>query len=1152
MGRLRCLYERHGRKKLSGYKKRFWVVNEASSHLEVYKNDQAHVPLDIVKAEDIRGVMYSGDKQNRFYVMTVQTRKRYDIKFRMNSSEEREKWSAAVTKLMERYSTSNRRRAVLVTVMRRTRAASKSLGVSISVDAARLLTDVPDDLQQYVLEAVDIALGNISVMVRSYGSELEVPKNYTLSVQASNSGVRSGPQYDPMKRSVVVHVVLFRDTLNHVQFSATEPDEVLMLIQSNVFRNPMIEGWIESDPACSEVCAEIKEVLEFKGNLAFTFQWGQHMTDTVKVEAYLRRFVDAAFFRGILRAVNETIISMTHLIEDAVAPVSTTTPSVTPRPATSRASHGATSMERTASYLAVAAASGTVNTAEIRALAVRLLADNITGFSIRLEKRVVESCSEPPYVVVSNTVEYEQRCRPGFLLAAKYRQAFSQPLSRGNGLQDRLFEVSYHAYLSQQVNAMRSRLNVVFDKRVKVSVLWDTLFSTFQALSVRLFPRELPRLVHILADVYVYRLQNTAHMLADTTVVGNAYSTFYEVFCSCVDTISVNFAAFNPQTAASSPPPQPTVRNGIFTDHMLCADETHSTELLSSVNQVRGSSARQMPLIVEGVCVCASTPKLGSWLETYFSAPEHNVACPRRVLEDEFDSDSDVGTAEQGDIDYGEAVANERSAEIQVLNLQRVLNIVYDSQGQAVDLKIGADDIRHAICSLSGAFKGRHISKHDLARVLTVNLQRLRNLYSRSVEGETSSLLTEPQAIQLLRDFCEYEENEFDIVPELQKRALILPTTFAEGAPHGSGGEGSPARRATLISTQQLLRRDSAGTMSPANLLTTIGNDTNQQAVRSPTGVGISSASGTEGTRVYDYATVTNVALNLLLPREAVMARKAWRAGFLFGLTNTGKTLITNCMRGIARATVATVGLSQTVVPFEQWVLSLHELGGRDSFRKNWKYYATRMERVDFLMFVVDSQNRRVFHEAHSYLKEVTEHFSHVPLLIVYNNYRDLPRPVLLSELNEGIGLHKIRSANPRQEVHACTCDLTIVYSANRVIPPSLLGCLHDLSAELLACSPTDNIPSVPKRADEVQPSARRPAPPPPQASSSASLTAVPSAATVPPTAGGTLPAPAAATGRVSSPLPSAEDTSRAATLDSNATIVEREIVVPTPRPPQQ
>lgn len=46
MGRLRCQMERQGRRTLKGYKKRFWVVDERNGRLEVYENDQAHVPID--------------------------------------------------------------------------------------------------------------------------------------------------------------------------------------------------------------------------------------------------------------------------------------------------------------------------------------------------------------------------------------------------------------------------------------------------------------------------------------------------------------------------------------------------------------------------------------------------------------------------------------------------------------------------------------------------------------------------------------------------------------------------------------------------------------------------------------------------------------------------------------------------------------------------------------------------------------------------------------------------------------------------------------------------------------------------------------------------------------------------------------------------
>lgn len=57
----------------------------------MYRNDQSHTPLRKIDIKDVRGVKCSGDKQNRFFKMTIQTRLDYNVKFRMNSFFERER-----------------------------------------------------------------------------------------------------------------------------------------------------------------------------------------------------------------------------------------------------------------------------------------------------------------------------------------------------------------------------------------------------------------------------------------------------------------------------------------------------------------------------------------------------------------------------------------------------------------------------------------------------------------------------------------------------------------------------------------------------------------------------------------------------------------------------------------------------------------------------------------------------------------------------------------------------------------------------------------------------------------------------------------------------------------------------------------------------
>lgn len=74
-----------------------------------------------------------------------------------------------------------------------------------------------------------------------------------------------------------------------------------------------------------------------------------------------------------------------------------------------------------------------------------------------------------------------------------------------------------------------------------------------------------------------------------------------------------------------------------------------------------------------------------------------------------------------------------RRDEMRVLNIQRVINNVYDSQTGPRALYVGADEIRMAIHSLSCAFGQCVIAKRDLMRIFIANLTRLRSLFMKCV-----------------------------------------------------------------------------------------------------------------------------------------------------------------------------------------------------------------------------------------------------------------------------------------------------------------------------------------------------------------------------------------------------------------------------------
>ncbi|KAG5489594.1 hypothetical protein GH5_00472 [Leishmania sp. Ghana 2012 LV757] len=1171
MGLLRCQMERRDRHSLKGYKKRFWVVDERNGRLEVYKNDQEHVPIQVFRAADIRNVIYADDKQNRFFVMVVQTRGPRDIKFRMGSFEERESWSKAITHIMDVYSAINKHKNVLGMVLRRAKMVSETLGVNISIDSGRLLSEVPEDLLQYVAEAVDIALASVTVIVRAFrGEGVDMPRSYILYVHAvteeQSPHQRKETKYSPEGRTMTMSVCLLRVKSERVSFAVTQPDEVFRLVQSNVFRNPVIEGWIESEPNCARVCADIQDYLGLPAARRswITFQWGQHVSNSARVEAFLQRFVTVTFFERALRSVRDAVVRVERLITDTHAqaapksfmvgsPAAPARDGVNSSPISGRRSMMASGVTMQLDGAVVFSNSGTAATVMAggggthsrqpstaaaannaagavvdTSLAIRLIRENVAGLCIQLEKHIVENGTAPPPIVTLHASEYEQHCRPAFLLVTKCRRVL--PLKHrvtDDVLSDELYEVAFNAFLQQQLSLLRTELNGIFHKQVKVVIMWDLLFRAAAGLQTRLSIEELPHLLRLVKDVCLSRLQHVVQVLrhAHCDVPGHVEDNnyLYNTFCTCVGTVVVNFLPYIVSSDASVF--EPTLRAGVLTDTLYCTKEESMPSLMAALGHAHrsGSKAARASLMgagFSGVLLYAAETKLGAWCEYYFSNPEHAVPDPRRQLvEDEFDSDTDetsVGTLQ--DPDFGEAVAYERSAEIRVLTMQRVVNAIYDSQRHApLDLKIGSDDISRAIHAFISAFgDDKRPCKHDVARVLIINLQRLRQMYVRAVDDETTSLLTFQQARQLLRDFCEYETNEQFIDAALREVSTAgtepasppvecpsrpdfeshepVATTAAWSKVDMSNHGGSVAERrpnqqspdihgvnetdmsvvssSTMNGAETIRRWNRRPSLSRRRFTHNskradpIADAQCRESLRGlsvPMAAGLTPDSGGMNIRApsttsdaFDFASVTEVALTELLPREARLARLAWRVGFVFGLENTGKSLIINSMRGIARPTVATVGLSQQVVAFDEWVWALNELGGRESFRTNWRYYARRIDMVHFLMFVLDVLNEQALSEAYQYLKEVTTHYHEAPLLVVFNNFREGHRRFDIAEFDALINLDKLRRRHGAP-VLSCVCDITVVHSKNRQLPRTLSSTLRSLSSLLLARAKDEN-----------------------------------------------------------------------------------------------
>ncbi|ESL11563.1 hypothetical protein TRSC58_00682 [Trypanosoma rangeli SC58] len=599
-------------------------------------------------------------------------------------------------------------------------------------------------------------------------------------------------------------------------------------------------------------------------------------------------------------------------------------------------------------------------------------------------------------------------------MISRYLEAYQKPRVLARSLRDQLVNVIILADLGKHMSEVRASLSRALGGHGDVKIIWGNLLLACAKVGVPLLLRNLSHLVLSCSNIYLGRLESLQQLSSGFESSTEGYSPLFGMIFRNISSIVVDFVPFVVGQTKSLPDPQ--IQQNILTDYVLCSTEEHQAAMMDLVSKWRvAPQANHAYAVVSQLIIFPSMPvaMFKEWCEENL----RDIPEPGRSIC--IGDDSGLWSSTSSD-DLGDAVAYERSAETQVLDMHRVVSLVYDSQVASVSLKIGADAIIDAIQSLEAAFENRRIRKHDLVRVLVSNLRRLRFMYSYTLRGEMATSLDLPSAVTLLYELCEYEES---------------------------------------VAGMEEWLREYAAQQNQARLET--GNEPN---------VDNNDASTNLLGQMYDFQCVSRVALNHLLPLEAKIARRGWRVGLVAGLENVGKTLILNSLRGLVQSTVPTVGLSQQVAAFQEWIFSMNELGGRKTFRENWCYYVERMKEIDFLFFVVDSMNKSGLKDAAAYLRAVTDHFSTVPLVVVFNNYRAGSRGTpSLKDLEASIKLDVVRHRQTDRSVFVGTCDITVVSSAHRTLPPTLLSALNALSTCLLQVSSPERTPVKPKTGDTVE-----------------------------------------------------------------------------------
>eukprot|EP00401_Gymnodinium_catenatum_P045842 CAMPEP_0117563106 /NCGR_PEP_ID=MMETSP0784-20121206/55319_1 /TAXON_ID=39447 /ORGANISM="" /LENGTH=221 /DNA_ID=CAMNT_0005360733 /DNA_START=11 /DNA_END=676 /DNA_ORIENTATION=+ len=131
----------------------------------------------------------------------------------------------------------------------------------------------------------------------------------------------------------------------------------------------------------------------------------------------------------------------------------------------------------------------------------------------------------------------------------------------------------------------------------------------------------------------------------------------------------------------------------------------------------------------------------------------------------------------------------------------------------------------------------------------------------------------------------------------------------------------------------------------------------------------------------------------------------------MVGLDAAGKTTALHKLKlGEVTTTVPTIGFNVELVEYKEVSFVSWDVGGRDKIRPLWRRYYEMYEKMDCLVFVVDSNDRDRIVDAKEALDGMmVEDQLRDTVLLVFANKQDLPNAMPVADITEKLGLHNLR-----------------------------------------------------------------------------------------------------------------------------------------------
>ncbi|KAF1376435.1 hypothetical protein PFLUV_G00211470 [Perca fluviatilis] len=131
----------------------------------------------------------------------------------------------------------------------------------------------------------------------------------------------------------------------------------------------------------------------------------------------------------------------------------------------------------------------------------------------------------------------------------------------------------------------------------------------------------------------------------------------------------------------------------------------------------------------------------------------------------------------------------------------------------------------------------------------------------------------------------------------------------------------------------------------------------------------------------------------------------------MLGLDAAGKTTILYKLKlGQSVTTIPTVGFNVETVTYKNVKFNVWDVGGQDKIRPLWRHYYTGTQG---LIFVVDCADRDRIDEAKQELHRIiNDREMRDAIILIFANKQDLPDAMKPHEIQEKLGLTRIRDRN--------------------------------------------------------------------------------------------------------------------------------------------